>query len=71
MNFKELDFIFPFVIFGYGGIVVFILNNPKLLALAEERMPHTLYEQIKARRPLGALCLIIGGLWSLQNLWLK
>jgi hypothetical protein len=71
MNFDELDFIFPFVVFGYGCVVLFILNNPKLLALAEERMPDKLFQQIKARRAIGALCLIVGGLWSLQNLWLK
>jgi hypothetical protein len=71
MTFHEIDFIFPFVIFGYGFVVTFILNNPQLLTIAEERMSNELYQQIKGRKALGTLCLIIGGLWGLQNLWLR
>jgi len=71
MTFSELDFIFPFVIFGYGFVVTFIMNSPQLLTIAEERMSIELYQQIKARKALGAVCLVVGGIWSLQNLWLS
>ncbi len=71
MSLKELDFIFPFVIFGYGFIATFIFNHPKFLALAEKRLPFEYHQQFRARRTLGAICLVVGGLWTLQNLWMR
>ena len=71
MSYRELDFIFPFIIFGYGVIMIFVLNTPKLLTLAEERLSPELYQQFKTRRTLGLVSLVVGGLWALQNLWLS
>jgi hypothetical protein len=71
MTFHELDFIFPFVVFGYGFVVTFVLNSPQLLTIAEERMSSELYQQLKARKAIGSICLLVGGLWALQNLWLS
>lgn len=69
MSLRELDFIFPFVIFGYGVIMSFVLNTPKLLTLAEERLNPELLQQFKSRRALGLVSLIVGGFWALQNIW--
>lgn len=69
MTYKELDMMFPFVVFGYGFIMTIILNSEFFLKLAEERLPRNLYLNFVGHRYLGLLCLIVGSLWSLQNIW--
>ena len=71
MSYRELDFIFPFVIFAYGVVMSFVLNTPKLLTIAEERLSPEAVQQFKTRRGLGLVSLIVGGIWALQNLWLS
>lgn len=65
---EQLDFIFPFIVFGYGAIMTFVLNS-SLMEIAETRIPIQLLNQFKAHRNLGVVCLVVGALWSLQNLW--
>jgi hypothetical protein len=67
---EKLDFIFPFLVFGYGAVMTLVLNTPALVELAEHRLPPEVAQQFKAHRGLGLICLVLGGLWSLQNLWL-
>jgi len=67
MSIQELDYIFPFIVFSYGLIMTLVFYSP-LVALAEKKMPGIYWEQFKAHRTLGHLCLIVGALWSLQNL---
>lgn len=69
MTYKELDLIFPYVVFGYGLLMTLILNSEFLLKLAEERLPRQLYNNFMGHRVLGLVCLFVGSLWSLQNLW--
>jgi hypothetical protein len=71
MTYKEIDFIFPFVIFGYGLIVTLVLNSPILLALGKGRFSQNLMAQFQSHRMIAFASLIIGALWSLQNIWLK
>ena len=71
MTVEKLDYIFPFVVFGYGVVMTFILNNPKLIEIAEQRLPSDMWSQFKAKKVLAMICLVIGSLWSLQNIWLK
>jgi hypothetical protein len=67
---KELDFFFPFLIFVYGLLTTFVLSSPQLMTIAEERLAPEMVNQFKTKRALGKFCLLLGGLWSLQNLWL-
>lgn len=67
---ERLDFLFPFVVLGYGAVMTLVLNSPLLSELAETRLPAALHQQLKAHRALGLICLVVGGFWSLQNLWL-
>lgn len=67
---EKLDLIFPFVVLGYGAVMTLVLNSPLLSDLAEKRLPAAMRDQLKAHRGLGVLCLVIGALWSLQNIWL-
>ncbi|MBX3020354.1 MAG: hypothetical protein KF799_01650 [Bdellovibrionales bacterium] len=50
--------------------MTFILNTPLFSELAESRLPYAMSQQLKAHRGLGLICLVVGGVWSLQNLWL-
>ena len=70
MSIEKLDFIFPFMILGYGVIMTFVLNSPLFSEMAEQRLPQSIAQQIKAHRGLGLFCLVTGCLWSLQNIWL-
>lgn len=64
----KIDFYFPFFVFFYGLVLTFILENPFFVKLAKERMPDSLY-QFEKHRSLALLSLVLGGVWSLQNLW--
>lgn len=65
----QLDLIFPFICFAYGAVMTVALNIPVLVRLADERLPRHLVAQWRAHRALAMVCLWVGALWSLQNLW--
>lgn len=67
---SELDFYFPFVVFFYGFLVVLVLETPALARLGKERMSPA-WEGLSQRKGLAWVSFFIGGLWSLQNLWLS
>lgn len=69
MTYKELDMIFPYFVFGYGLIMTLVLNTDFLLKIAEEKLPRTMYMNFMGHRYLGLICLLVGSLWSLQNIW--
>lgn len=63
-----LDFWFPFVVFFYGFLVVFVVENPALARLGRERLGSA-WGDLTRHRGLAWTCFFMGGLWSLQNLW--
>lgn len=67
---STLDFYFPFIVFFYGLVINFVLEVPQLVALAQKRMP-THYANFEKHRKIAVLSLYVGGLWSLQNIWLS
>lgn len=67
---SALDQIFPYVCFFYGAVMTVTLNVPALVRIADEKLPSPLAAQWKAHRVLGLICLFVGALWILQNLWL-
>lgn len=67
---EKLDFLFPFFVLTYGAVMTLVLHHPVLVQLSEERLPYTVRQQMRAHRGLGLICLVIGGLWSVQNLWI-
>lgn len=69
MTVKELDYFFPFIVFAYG-VVITLLFQTGLVSLGRGRIPEALLQQLQSNRLLGLVCLIVGGLWSLQNLLL-
>lgn len=69
MTYKEIDFIFPFVVFFYGLVMTLVLNSPLLVQIGEKYGTHPAFVRFKSHKLLGTVCLILGSLWSLQNLW--
>lgn len=65
-----LDAIFPYICFAYGAVMTVTTNLPALVRIADEKLPSHLASQWKAHGTLGAICLGVGALWILQNLWL-
>jgi hypothetical protein len=70
MSIHSLDLLFPFFVFAYGAMITFVLSMPRLMEIAEKRLPPDLLKQLEAHRWLAMVCLIVGAVWSLQNLWL-
>jgi hypothetical protein len=66
---SSLDFYFPFLVFFYGLVVIFVLEIPNLVALAKKKMPSQ-YDSFERHRKIALLSLYVGGFWSLQNIWL-
>ncbi len=69
MSLNTLDFIFPFIVFFYGLILLVMLEVPFFQQLGHSRLNQA-YQQLIAHRPLAWICFFIGGLWSLQNLFI-
>jgi hypothetical protein len=67
---QKLDAIFPWFVLFYGFVVTFVLNQEGLMKLAEHRMDQALVKNLQAHRTLAFACLIVGALWTLQNLWI-
>ena len=65
---QKLDFIFPFVVFSYGLLMVFVLENPVLARLGRERMG-AVFANMNRHKSLAWVCFFLGGLWSAQNIW--
>lgn len=71
MTYAQIDAIFPFFVFTYGALLTLVLNNQKLMAIAQEKFPPELLKQMNGHRYLALVSLAVGSLWSLQSLWLK
>ena len=67
---EKLDHLFPYICFFYGAVMTFVLNSPLLGKLADERMPPELIATWRSHRGLAMICLCVGSLWVLQNIWL-
>jgi hypothetical protein len=68
---EKLDHIFPYICFAYGVMVTFVLNAPTLVRIADERLPGSLLAQMRGHRVLAQICMWVGAVWILQNLWLR
>jgi hypothetical protein len=67
---STLDFYFPFIVFFYGLVINFVLEIPHLFNLAKAKMPSQ-YATFQKHRKIAIVSLYVGGIWSLQNLWLS
>lgn len=69
MSPEFLDWIFPFFVLTYGAMMTFVLSCGPLVRLGQSRLPEALWKQVQSHRVLALISLIVGGLWSLQNIW--
>lgn len=70
MTYREIDLIFPIIVLFYGALMTFVLNNEALMNIAQKKFPPGLLQQMQGHRILGIVCLCVGSIWTLQNLWL-
>lgn len=64
----KLDYYFPFLVFFYGLVMLFVLEIPYFVSLAKKEMPNQ-YLAFERHRKIAVISLLVGGLWSLQNIW--
>ena len=69
MNMAQLDQFFPYVVFIYGLIMTAVYHSAFLMNLARDKFNPSFYQRFQSHKLLGLVCLFVGGLWSLQNLW--
>ena len=74
MTLAQLDAIFPYVCFGYGAIMTLVLGSSALNRIADERMGQDWAREwlvrFRSHRALALVCMFVGAIWILQNLWL-
>jgi hypothetical protein len=63
-----LDHFFPFLVFFYGAFITFALEIPVIRDLAAKQSAKS-FQQLLMRREFALTCLILGALWTLQNIW--
>lgn len=71
MDLMFLDWIFPFFVLGYGALVTLMLSFEPLVKRGSQVVPEAMWSQLMNHRILALICLVVGGLWSLQNIWFK
>lgn len=70
-SFEQIDLLFPYFVFAYGATITFVLHLEPLVRLAEQKLPRQMLTQIQMHRHLAFICLVVGSLWSLQNIILR
>ncbi len=65
-----LDNAFPYICFTYGVVMTVALNLHVIEKLAHSKLSPDVVAQWRSHRGLAAICMGVGGLWILQNLWL-
>jgi hypothetical protein len=66
---EKLDYIFPFVVFFYGLVLLLVLENPILVKIGEQRLGAA-FQAMTRHKSLAWICFFVGGLWSIQNVYL-
>lgn len=68
---EQLDFMFPFLMFGYGALMLIVLEVPYFIKIGHIKTAvwkEKYYSQLQSHRVLAWISFFIGGLWSVQNL---
>jgi len=65
---EKLDYIFPFIVFLYGLLIVIVVETPAFVRIGQARLG-SFYDNLLRHKSLGWVCFFVGGLWSAQNVW--
>lgn len=69
MNFETLDQITMWMAFIYGMVLFFVLEFPPLKKV-ETKAPQ-MFLILRQHQPIALVCFWVGGLWILQEIWIK
>jgi len=70
MGVEFLDRWVPFIMFAYGILLFFVLDVWTLPERLMSQYGH-LYQQLLLHKGVSRLCLFVGGLWTLQNIFIS
>jgi hypothetical protein len=65
---QDLDKYFPFIVLIYGMIMTIATHLPLLKQKLREGDNQELLQWFYSHQILGLVCVLVGGLWSLQRL---
>lgn len=65
---QMLDFYFPFFVFFYGFLILFVIENPVLARIGEERLGQA-WTNLTRHRSIAWASFFVGGIWAVQNLF--
>lgn len=68
MNIDILDYYFPFIVFAYGLFYILVSESKIFLAKGKEVLG-SYHPTFLSHKPLAWICLFVGGLWALQNIY--
>lgn len=63
-----LDQYFPFIVFFYGFLLVFVLEAKWLKSALKSAQGQQILSTLCARKGFAYVCFYVGGIWSVQNL---
>ncbi len=67
MTWHEIDSVFPYLVFLYGILMIFVLENKTLNELLDRHL--SFYAaKFRSHRSLAWVSFFVGGIWSLQNI---
>jgi hypothetical protein len=66
----ELDLYFPYIVLFYGLVMSVVTHIPGLFEQARETLDPDVLHWFYGHRIMGSVCLFVGGLWSLQRLFI-
>lgn len=69
MTTSQLDFYFPFIVFFYGVLILFMMDFPAFRRVRQGFVLPEIWNNPHGRKLLYSMTLFCG-LWSLQNLLL-
>jgi hypothetical protein len=69
MTLQNLDFLTMWLAFSYGALLFFVLETPWMKKV-ERRYPES-FLILRHHQPIAFFCLWFGGLWILQDIFLK
>lgn len=71
MSLQILDQYFPFIVFFYGFLMIFVNEAKFLQTLGKDAPARHFLSTLCARKGFAYTCFYVGGIWSVQNLWLS
>lgn len=66
---SQLDFYFPFIMFFYGILMIFVMDNPVFVRL-QSQFSGGAFGHVRRKAKFIWTLVIFSGLWAAQNLFI-